>query len=90
MTNTSLSRLILTVYTPTSGGAIYWSFKNAPPWISSDRWDIEARIADADRTRWQDQDQQPEMLRTMLQQLLMDRYHLAVHRASHEGAGLFA
>jgi uncharacterized protein (TIGR03435 family) len=80
MVNTSLARLILTAYVPQSGGALFWEPKGFPAWISRDRYDIEAKVSEEDLPRWQNPALQLGMLRAMLQQLLADRCHLAVHR----------
>jgi uncharacterized protein (TIGR03435 family) len=80
MVNVSLPRLILTAYVPQSGAALFWEPKGFPAWVGKDSYDIEARVAEADRPQWQNSALQPEMMRAMLQQLLADRCHLAVHR----------
>jgi uncharacterized protein (TIGR03435 family) len=80
MVNVSLYRLILTAYVPQSGAALFWEPKGFPAWISRDNYDIEAKVSEADLAQWQNPALQPAMLRAMLQQLLADRCHLAVHR----------
>ncbi|HXE08254.1 MAG TPA: TIGR03435 family protein [Acidobacteriaceae bacterium] len=50
------------------------------PVLSSTRYDIDARVSEADRAAWNDPRQQPEMMREMLQAMLSDRFHLRVHR----------
>jgi uncharacterized protein (TIGR03435 family) len=80
MTDMPLSRLILTAYVPRSDGALFWDPKGFPAWLNNDRFDIEARVSNADLPQWQKSGSQPAMLRAMLQQLLADRCHLIVHR----------
>jgi len=82
----SLGFPLLTAYVPQTGGAAMYSFnqiKGLPDWIS-DRYDIEARIADADRAEWQNPASRKVMLQSMLQSLLADRCKLVVHRAVKE------
>jgi hypothetical protein len=76
MVNVPLYRLILTAYVPQSGAALFWEPKGFPAWVGKNSYDIEARIAEADRPRWQNPALQPEMMRAMLRQLLADRCHL--------------
>lgn len=84
MVNMPLARVILEAYTPTSGGAVYWEPKGFPEWVNRDRWDIEARIADADRGPWQDTRKRPKLMQAMLQQLLANRCGLVVHRVNED------
>ena len=84
MVNMPVARLILTAYTPTDGSAIYWEPKGFPVWVSGDKWDMEARVSDAERAAWQDAKQQPKLLQAMLQQMLADRCKLVVHRVSED------
>ncbi|HVW10037.1 MAG TPA: TIGR03435 family protein [Bryobacteraceae bacterium] len=65
MTNVTLVRCLREAY------GVYAFQIGAPEWMSSVRYDIAARAADA----------APEdQLRLMLQQLLADRFHLTLHR----------
>jgi uncharacterized protein (TIGR03435 family) len=80
MVNASLYRLIMTVYVPQSGSALFLEPKGFPAWVGRERYDIEAKVSEADIPRWQNPALQPVMLRAMLQQLLADRCHLVVHR----------
>jgi uncharacterized protein (TIGR03435 family) len=83
-----LALLLLTAYVPQVGGAAFYNFqdqiKGLPDWLLSDGYDIDARIADQDRTEWQKPESQKVMLRAMLQALLADRCKLAVHRVVKE------
>lgn len=52
----------------------------APDWLTSARYDIDAKVAEADLARWNDPAQQPATRRAMLQALLADRLKLVTHR----------
>lgn len=79
-----LMNLLLTAYTPKTGGLFLNNIDNLPDWAKDLRYDIEARIADADRAAWQDPKNQPAMLQEMLQAMLADRFQLVVHREMKE------
>jgi len=83
-----LALLLLTAYVPQVGGAAFYSLqdqiKGLPDWLLSDGYDIDARIADEDRTEWQKPEMQKVMLRAMLQAMLAERCKLAVHREVKE------
>ena len=58
-----------------------------PPWAlysSSIKYDIDAKVSEADLPRWKDPALQPAMLRAMLQAMLADRFKLSVHRENKE------
>jgi uncharacterized protein (TIGR03435 family) len=80
MVNMTLARVILTAYVPQTGAALYWEPVGFPDWVRKDRYDIEAKVAEGDRTEWQKPASQREMLRAMLQSLLAERCKLVVHR----------
>jgi uncharacterized protein (TIGR03435 family) len=79
-----LMNVLLTAYTPKTGGLFLNNIDNLPDWTKDSRYDIEARISDADRAAWQDPKNQPAMLQEMLQALLADRFKLVVHREMKE------
>lgn len=79
-----LMNLLLTAYTPKTGGLFLNNIENLPDWAKDYRYDIEARISDADRAAWQDPKNQPAMLQEMLQGMLADRFKLVVHREMKE------
>jgi bla regulator protein blaR1 len=82
MVNLPLALPILTAYLPSGSGTVF-SMNNIvgiEDLMRMDRYDIDARVSEADRAAWQDPKQQPAMLREMLQALLADRFHLRVHR----------
>lgn len=83
MINSSLGLVMNTAYVPQVGGAAFYSpgqVKGLPDWAGSERYDIDARISDADRSAWQNPAKQKVMLRSMLQAMLVERCRLAVHR----------
>ena len=80
----SLQLVLMTAYVPKAGGMFMNNIENLPDWVRSNRYDIDARISDADRTAWNDPKNQPAMLQQMLQAMLTDRFKLAVHRGSKE------
>jgi uncharacterized protein (TIGR03435 family) len=80
MINASLSHLILTAYVPQTGAALFWEPLGFPSWLSTEQYDIEAKVSEADLPEWQKPSSQPAMLRAMLQSLLADRLHLEIHR----------
>jgi bla regulator protein BlaR1 len=86
MRNGTLALAILTAYTPQNGAAIYTGkeVQGQPEWTLSDRYDIDARVSDADRTDWQKPKLQKVMLESMLQAMLADRCKVAAHREVKE------
>ncbi|MGH9595312.1 MAG: TIGR03435 family protein, partial [Edaphobacter sp.] len=57
----------------------------APSWVmGSERYDVVAKVDDADLADWKKPDLQRTMLRTMLQAMLADRFKVVVHRESKE------
>jgi uncharacterized protein (TIGR03435 family) len=89
MKNLFLGYLIRMAYVPQSGGAAFYSvdqFIGMPAWLTGDdaRYDVDAKVDEADLADWQNPAKQPAMLRSMLQAMLEDRLKLAVHRATRE------
>jgi uncharacterized protein (TIGR03435 family) len=85
-----LGFLIRVAYVPqTSGAASYVpdQILGVPAWLigDDDRYDLDAKVDDADLADWQNPARQPAMLRSMLQAMLEDRLKLAVHRSTREG-----
>lgn len=79
-----LMNVLLTAYSTKAGGLFLNNIENLPEWANSDRYDIDARISEADHAAWQDPKNQPAMLQEMLQAMLVDRFKLAVHREMKE------
>ena len=86
MTNMPLMIAMVTAYMPSSGASLFTpnSVQGVPEWAQHDRFDIDARVSEADLPEWQKPSQQPAMLRAMLQAMLAERCKLVVHRDSRE------
>jgi uncharacterized protein (TIGR03435 family) len=86
MTNMPVLFPIVTAYVPSSGNELFnpGSVSGVPDWAKDERFDIEAKVAEADLARWQDPSQRTAMLRAMMQTLLAERFKLAVHREMKE------
>ena len=74
MKNQTLQRLVAIAYGFTDEQRIL----GGPKWVGSDRFDVEARAVGPAKD--------PELL-LMLQNLLAERFHLAVHRETKNGSG---
>ena len=76
--------VIRTAYIPSQGGDSV-SFgpdrlTGVPAWLAPIRYDIDAKVSEADMPKWKDPALQPAMLRAMLQAMLADRFKLAIRR----------
>lgn len=84
MTNCPLIAALFMAYVPANGAALGFSTNGrvvgAPDWMRSDKYDIVARIDEADMAAWQKPTTQKEMLHAMMQSLLAERCKLAAHR----------
>ena len=82
MTNCSLLLPMLTAYVPQTGAAFFTEdlVSGLPDWFTRDRYDIDAKVADADLAEWQKPASQAVMLPLMLQAMFADRCKMAVHR----------
>ena len=56
----------------------------APPWLMKDQYVIDARVSLDDIEAWQRPDPEKKMLRGALQQMLMERCNLVLHRTTTE------
>jgi len=84
-TNLLLAMAIVTAYPPTASSAFGpKSIIGIPDWAQNVHYDITATVPDADLADWQNTQRQPELLRSMLQCMLHDRFNLAVHRETKE------
>jgi len=79
-----LTNLLLTAYTTTAGGLFLNNIEGLPDWAKEMRFDVDARLADADCDAWRDPKNQPAMLQQMLEAMLADRFKLVVHREMKE------
>jgi uncharacterized protein (TIGR03435 family) len=86
MINMPIMFPIVAAYVPSSGNELFnpGSVAGVPEWAKEERFDIEAKVAEADIPRWQDMAQRPAMLRAMMQTMLAERFKLAVHREMKE------
>ena len=90
MTNCPLLMALGTAYVPTKGDALGFvmgmgdRIVGMPDWMTSERYNITARISDADAEAWKDPVRQREMLRSMMQTLLAERCKLVVHRETRD------
>jgi bla regulator protein blaR1 len=89
MGNLFLGYLIRMAYVPQTGGAAFYSpdqFVGEPAWLigDDDRYDVDAKVDEADLADWQNPAKQPAMLQSMLQAMLEDRLKLVVHRSIRE------
>jgi len=90
MKNMFLAAPIVTAYVPTAGGASSYAddqIIGMPNWLTSDdeRYDIHAKVDEADLPNWQNPETRQTMLRSMLQSMLADRLKLVVHRSTMIG-----
>jgi bla regulator protein BlaR1 len=89
MKNLFLGYLMRIAYVPQTGGADFYfvdQLIGMPAWLISDedRYDVDAKVDEADLAVWQNPAKQPAMLRSMLQAMLEDRLKLVVHRGTRE------
>ena len=89
MKNLFLGYLLAIAYVPPTGDAALYStdqFIGMPAWLTGDddRYDVDAKVDEADLADWQNPAKQPAMLRSMLQAMLEDRLKLVVHRSTME------
>src|ERR1019366_8390577 len=83
--------LLMTAYVPQVGGSAMFRLdqvKGFPEWAMSERYDIDARIADEDRAEWQKPEARKTMLQAMLQAMFAQRCKLVVHREVKEVGGV--
>lgn len=91
MKNMFLGYLIRMAYVPQTGGAAFYftdQLIGMPAWLTGDddRYDVGAKVDEADLADWQNPAKQPAMLRSMLQAMLEDRLKLRVHRSTREAS----
>jgi uncharacterized protein (TIGR03435 family) len=88
MTNLPLLVAILSAYVPTGGsdGAYFTNdrVKGAPDWARSERYDIDAKVAEGELAAWHAPATQKTLLQEKLRTLLAERCKLAVHRETQE------
>jgi uncharacterized protein (TIGR03435 family) len=81
-----LIAVIQRAYIPSEGGLTFrpYQITGLPAAFNSIRYDIDAKVSEADLPKWIDPASQPAMLRAMLQAMLADRFNLALHRETKE------
>jgi len=82
MTNMPFAVAIQMAFVPKPGGAAFFTSNNTqgmPDWAIRDRYDVDARVPEADLAEWQNASSQPALLRAMLQPMLAERCGLAAH-----------
>jgi len=81
-----LMAVIQRAYIPSEGGLTFrpYQITGLPAAFNSIRYNIDAKVSEADLPKWKDPTFQPAMLRAMLQGMLADRIKLAVHRETKE------
>lgn len=88
MANCPLLAVLFFAEVPSDGTTLGFSTSGrtvgAPEWMSSEKYDIEARLEEADRAAWQNPTAQKKMFPTLLHALLEERCKLAVHRELRE------
>lgn len=81
-----ISVLIMTAYNPQHWH--YWQYskiRNAPAWVTNDKYDIQARVAEKDVAAWkQVQNKNSELLRSALRAVLSERCGLKLHSSTFE------
>lgn len=86
LTNMPLMLAVLTAYVPTDGTAMFIPPRIAgtPEWLLTERYDLNAKVAEQDMPQWQNSATQTAMLRSMTKDMLTERLKLAVHREEKE------
>jgi len=88
MKNMFLGYLFFIAYVPQASDASFFvdQFIGMPAWLGGDgdRYDLDAKVDEADLADWQNPAKQPTMLRSMLQVMLEERLKLVVHRSTRE------
>lgn len=88
MVNCPLDVVLFFAEVPSDGTTLGFSTKGrtvgAPEWMSSETYDINARLEEADLPAWQNPATQKQMFHALLQALLAQRCKLVVHREMRE------
>jgi uncharacterized protein (TIGR03435 family) len=91
MTDMPLVFAIMTAFPSQSAGAMFdpVDIAGVPDWAKHDGYDIEAKVAEEDLSKWQNPALQPAMLRAMLQTMLAERCRIVVHHEAKESTVYF-
>ena len=86
MKGVPLMAVIQIAYVPSQGASRFGPNQVAgiPESLASIRYDIEARVSEADLPQWNNPVSQSAMLGAMLQAMLTDRFKLSVHRETRQ------
>lgn len=88
MVNCTLEAVLFFAEVPSDGTTLGFSTKGrtigVPEWMSSEKYDINARLEEADLPAWQNPATQKQMFHTLLEALLAQRCKLVVHREMRE------
>ncbi len=80
ISNMPLGLLIQMAYGAELGGHM----TGIPDWAGMEHYDIEGRVSEADASKLTDRCQRNLMVRPMLRAVLVERFHLQMHRESNE------
>jgi bla regulator protein blaR1 len=81
----SMFAIFQVAYAPSEGGPLRGDrIVEAPDWLSNERYDVVAKVDQADLADWQKPQLKQAMLRTMLQAMLAERCEVTVHHESKE------
>lgn len=87
-TNLPLLNLFRFAYVPTGTGDSGFfrtdRMLGVPDWLATEKYDVVAKVSEADLAEWQNPAKQQEMLRAMLQRLLEERCKVKVHCENKE------
>jgi uncharacterized protein (TIGR03435 family) len=88
MYNCPLYTVLLFAEVPADGTTLGFSTNGrtigAPSWMSSENYDIDAKLEEADLPAWQNPANQKKMFHALLEALLAERCGLVVHREMRE------
>jgi uncharacterized protein (TIGR03435 family) len=84
--NMPLFAIFQEAYAPPKGNGVLDGNRIAggPDWLTSEKYDVVAKVSEADLADWQKPELKQTMLRTMLQSMLADRCQAVVHDESKE------
>ncbi len=86
--NLPLMLPLLTAFVPTTGAAFFTpdQITGLPDWAMRERYDIDAKVSEADQTAWQNPAQRAVMLPAMLEAAFADRCKLVAHRETKDSS----
>jgi uncharacterized protein (TIGR03435 family) len=89
--NQSLILPLLTAYPPADGGVFFSNDRvvGLPDWMRQERYDLSAKVGEADMAEWQKPASQKVMLPAMLEAMFRERCKILVHRETKESSVSF-